>query len=71
MAQTVKNLLEMQKAWVQSLGWEDPLDPKGMATHSSLNVLVYYPLAAFKSFLQFYCDVFRGRLVCIYPTCNL
>ena len=25
----------MQKMWVQSLGWEDPLD-KGMATHSSI-----------------------------------
>ena len=35
MAQTVKNLLEMQKTWVQSLGWEDPLE-KEMATHSSI-----------------------------------
>ena len=34
MAQTVKNPPEMQWAWVQSLGWEDPLE-KGMATHSS------------------------------------
>ena len=25
---------EMQKTWVQSLGWEDPLE-KEMATHSS------------------------------------
>ena len=32
MAQTVKNLPEMQKTWVQSLGQEDPLK-KGMATH--------------------------------------
>ena len=24
-AQTVKNILAMQKAWVQSLGWEDAL----------------------------------------------
>ena len=29
----VKNLSEMWEAWVQSLGWEDPLE-KGMATHS-------------------------------------
>ena len=29
-AQTVKNLPEMQEIWVQSLGWEDPLE-KGMA----------------------------------------
>ena len=34
-AQTVKNLPAMQKTWVQSLGWEDPLE-KGMATHSSI-----------------------------------
>ena len=25
----------MQETWVQSLGWEDPLQ-KGMATHSSI-----------------------------------
>ena len=31
----VKNLPAMQEFWVQSLGWEDPLE-KGMATHSSL-----------------------------------
>ena len=34
-AQTVKNLLEMQETWVQSLGREDPLE-KGMGTHSSI-----------------------------------
>ena len=34
-AQTVKNLLAMQETWVQSLGWEDPLQ-KGMATHFSI-----------------------------------
>ena len=33
-AQTVNNLPAMQKTWVQSLAWEDPLE-KGMATHSS------------------------------------
>ena len=33
-AQTVKNLPAMQEMWVQSLGWEDPLE-KGIATHSS------------------------------------
>ena len=33
--QLVKNLLAMQKTWVQSLGWEDPLE-KGKATHSSI-----------------------------------
>ena len=25
----------MQEAWIQSLGWEDPLE-EGMATHSSI-----------------------------------
>ena len=34
-AQTVKNLPAMQETWVQSLGWEDPLQ-KGMAAHSSI-----------------------------------
>ena len=34
-AHTVKNLPAMQETWVQSLGWEDPLE-KGMATHSSI-----------------------------------
>ena len=34
MAQTVKNPLAMRKAWVRSLGQEDPLE-KRMATHSS------------------------------------
>ena len=33
--QMVKNLLAMRETWVQSLGWEDPLE-KGMATHSSI-----------------------------------
>ena len=34
-AQTVKNLLAVQETWVQSLGWEDPLE-EGIATHSSI-----------------------------------
>ena len=34
-AQTVKNLPAMWETWVQSLGWEDPLE-KEMATHSSI-----------------------------------
>ena len=33
-AQLVKNPPAVQKIWVQSLGWEDPLE-KGKATHSS------------------------------------
>ena len=36
-AQTVKNLPSMQETWIQSLGWEDPLE-EGMATHSSILV---------------------------------
>ena len=31
----VKSLPGMQETWVQSLGWEDPLE-KGMVTHSSM-----------------------------------
>ena len=31
----VKSLLTMLETWVQSLGWEDPLE-KEMATHSSV-----------------------------------
>ena len=33
--QMVKNSPAMQETWVQSLGWEDPLE-KDMATHSSI-----------------------------------
>ena len=29
------NLPAMQETWVQSLGWEDPLE-EGMPTHSSI-----------------------------------
>ena len=35
MAQMVKHLPAMQETWVQSLGWEDPLE-KEMATHSCI-----------------------------------
>ena len=35
MDHTVKNLLAMQKTWVQSLGWEDHL-VKEMTVHSSI-----------------------------------
>ena len=34
-AQLVKNLPAMQETWVQSLGWEDPLET-GKATHPSI-----------------------------------
>ena len=33
--QLAKNLPAMRETWVQSLGWEDPLE-KGKATHSSI-----------------------------------
>ena len=35
MAQMVKHLSVMWVTWIQSLGWEGPLE-KGMATHSSI-----------------------------------
>ena len=34
-AHSVKNLPAMQKTWVRSLAWEDPLEEK-MAAHSSI-----------------------------------
>jgi len=34
-AQLIKNLPAMQETWVQSRGWEGPLE-KGKATHSSI-----------------------------------
>ena len=34
-AQRVKRLLALRETWVQSLGWEDPLE-KEMATHSNI-----------------------------------
>ena len=36
-AQLIKNLPELWKTWIQSLGWEHPLE-KGQATHSSILV---------------------------------
>ena len=36
-AQLVKNPPAMWETWVQSLGWEDPLE-KGKATHSTILV---------------------------------
>ena len=35
LAQMVKNLSAMWETWVQSLGWEDPLE-QGNAIHSSI-----------------------------------
>ena len=35
LVQIVKNPPAMQETWVQSLGWEDPLE-ESMATHSSI-----------------------------------
>ena len=35
MTQTIKNPPAMRETWVQSLGWEDPLE-EGMATPSSI-----------------------------------
>ena len=35
MAKLLKNLLAMWETWVQSLGWEGPLE-EGMATHSRI-----------------------------------
>ena len=34
-AHLARNLSAMQETWVQSLGWEDPLE-KGKATHARI-----------------------------------
>ena len=36
-AQAVKHMTTRQESWVQSLGWEEPLE-KEMATHSGILV---------------------------------
>ena len=41
--QLVKNLPAMRETWVQSLGWEDPLE-KGKATHSG--ILAWRPMGS-------------------------
>ena len=41
-AQRVKNLPAMQETWVQSLGWEDPLE-ESMATRSSIHSCLENP----------------------------
>ena len=49
-AQTIKNLPARQETWVQSLGWEDPLE-KGTATYSSIlawRILVGYSRWVYK-----------------------
>ena len=41
MAQTVKSPPAIWETWVQTLGWEDPLE-KEMATHSSIHHLLEF-----------------------------
>ena len=41
-AQMVKNLPAVWETWVQSLGWEDPLE-KGMATHFNIFAMAEEP----------------------------
>ena len=51
MAQLVKNLPAMWDTWIQSLGWEDPLE-KGKVTHSlwtKLMEVMEFQLSYFKS----------------------
>ena len=43
MAQLVNNLPAVWETWVQSLGWEDPLE-EDMATHSSI---LFFPIPVF------------------------
>ena len=62
-AQLVKNLPEMQKTWVRSLGWKDPLE-KGKATHCSILAWRIPWTFTFTS-LSFFSDLF---LPWIHPT---
>ena len=73
MAQLVKNPPAMRETWVQSLGWEDPLE-KGMATHSSIlacriqsmgSQRVRHDWATF-TFIQLKCDSEANRSI-LYP----
>ena len=41
-AQSIKNPPAMQETWVQSQGWEDPLE-EGIAVHSSILALTEEP----------------------------
>ena len=50
--QMVKNLLEMQDAQVQSLGWED-CPEKGMATHSSILAWRFRGQGSLVGYIQF------------------
>ena len=47
-SQMVKNLPAMWETWVQSLGWEDPLE-KEQATHSSPRVSTWSLMCALQS----------------------
>ena len=49
--QNLPAMQELQEMWVQSLGWQDPLE-EGMATHSSL--LAWRIPWAEEPVLQFY-----------------
>ena len=83
MAQMVKNLRAMQETWVQSLGWEDPME-NGMVIHSSIlawRILWTEELGGLQSigsrrvkhnwatnaFTFFQCVYFNWKLL-IYPT---
>ena len=69
LAQLVKNPPAMRETWVQSLGWEDPLE-KGKATHSSI---LAYRIQSLKKldmteWLSLYCQIKakpdRGKSYC-------
>ena len=49
--QKLPEMQELQETWVQSLGWQDPLE-EGLATHSS--ILAWRVPWAEESVLQFY-----------------
>ena len=52
----VRNPLAMQETWVQSLGWEDPLE-KRTATHSSILAWWATVHGVAKRLNNFYCSL--------------
>ena len=54
----VKNLLAMLETWVQSLGWDDPLE-EGMATHSILAWRILVDRGAWQATVHWVAELYR------------
>ena len=65
-AQLVKNLPAVWETWVQSLGWEDPLE-EAKATHSSILAWRIPWTIPFSVFMWFICNTLNAFV----PICTL